>query len=256
MRNGLILLIAAALGGGAGLAYAMLTPKKMPGVDIALLPHLAASASPLLCNGELAPETAVTGGRLFGHFPYSEPEANAMVAPPSDFRSGNCQLIHRDMAASLSAMIAAATKADPEVGRGLVGVSCYRSLERQRALFCNPAKLRARGLAGQARWIAPPGFSEHATGLTIDFGARSLPQCHAEPCFKNTRTSAWLAKNADRFGFELSFPENNKQGVSYESWHYRWIGSEMAKKIFAPARSAFPAGDIHRKGTRDARRPF
>ncbi len=269
MRYGMILLLVVAAGGGAGLTYAMLARPKAPGVEVQIDPPAANQAAiigdgpdvepgpqvgatpipvavegqpaPALCNGEASPVALTADGRLFGHFRYEQPVAADLVAPPAGFGGGNCQQIHRDMAGSLKSMIAAATKDDPQVGKAMMGVSCYRTIERQRGLFCNPAKLQERGYPGQAKWIAPPNYSEHATGLTIDFGARTIPQCHTNPCFKTTRTSQWLAANAGKFGFEISFPENNAQGVNYEPWHYRWVGNDKAKGVFANARAAFPS---------------
>jgi D-alanyl-D-alanine carboxypeptidase len=268
MRDGSILLLVVAAGGGAGLTYAMLARPMAPGIEVSLDtpktstvalpaggpdidpgPQVANPAAvtmpdqpaPALCNGEKSPVAPTADGRLMGHFRYEQPVASDLISPPAGFGSGNCQQIHRDMATSLGSMIAAATKDDPQVGKVMMGVSCYRSIERQRGLFCNPAKLQERGFAGQAKWIAPPNYSEHATGLTVDFGARTMPQCHANPCFKTTRTSQWLAANAGKFGFEISFPENNAQGVSYEPWHYRYVGSARAKTVFAAARAAFPS---------------
>lgn len=259
MRYGLIAALAVIAGGGTGLAYAMLTRPKATAVEVKIDPPVVNRVTPtkadlptnlrhmtytppLICNGKPSPQPLSADGRLFGHYRYDEPPAADLVSPPAAFRGPNCQLIQRDMAASLNALIAAAIKDDPAMGKSMIGVSCYRSIERQRGLFCNPAKLAARGVAGQAKWIAPPGFSEHATGFVVDFGARTIPQCHANPCFKTTRTGQWLAANARKFGFELSFREGNAQGVSYESWHYRWVESAKAKEVFAPARAAFPAG--------------
>jgi D-alanyl-D-alanine carboxypeptidase len=271
MRYGPILLIAMVAGGGVGLAYTMLAPRKAPAVSVSIDEPQQNSAAipgdgpdvdpgpqvvsappaapalnpgqpaPALCAGDATPTILSADGRVFGHYRYEQPAPGELVAPPAGFGGGNCQQIHGDMAASLKSMIAAATKDDPAVGKAMMGVSCYRSIERQRGLFCNPAKLQERGLAGQAKWVAPPNYSEHATGLTIDFGARTVPQCHANPCFKSTRTSQWLAANASKYGFEISFPENNAQGVSYEPWHYRWVGSAKAQAVFARARAAFPS---------------
>ena len=259
LRSGSILAIAAVLGGGAGLAYAMLVKPGRPAAQVTIdLPtsvgapiktreakaEVAASRkeAPLLCNGEASPVAETADGRLFGHFRYGEPSPTDLVPPPAGFGGPNCPTIHRDMAASLTSLIAAARKDDPQIASAMTGISCFRSIERQRGIFCNPAKIKDRGIAGQAKWVAPPGYSEHATGLTIDFGARTVPQCHVHPCFKTTKTGQWLAKNARRFGFELSFPEGNGQGVSYEAWHYRCVGNDRAKAAFAPARAAFPAG--------------
>jgi D-alanyl-D-alanine carboxypeptidase len=192
-----------------------------------------------LCEGRESIE--LKDNRLLGHIRYPEADRANLVAPPAGFESGNCQQIDSGMKASLTALIAAAAKDDLQIGKMIMGVSCFRSIERQRGLFCNPAKLDARGIAGQAKWIAPPGFSEHATGFAIDFGVRSKPECHANPCFAQTRTGQWLAANARKFGFELSFPSGNKQGVSYEPWHWRWTGSDRAKSVFERARRDFPS---------------
>mgnify|MGYP003353772201 CR=1 FL=1 len=45
----------------------------------------------------------------------------------------------------------------------------------------------------------------------------------------------WLKAHANRFHFELSFPQGNRQGVSYEPWHWRFEGSAEALKIFESA---------------------
>ncbi len=193
-----------------------------------------------LCEGEGATPPVGADGRLMNHFAYAEAAASDMVAPPKAFQSGNCQLVHRDMAKALADLIAAAKAADAAVGNAIMGVSCFRSVERQAGLFCNPAKLADRGYVGQAKWIAPPGYSEHATGLSLDFGARTIPGCHANPCFKDTRTGKWLRANASRFGFELSFPDGNAQGVNFEPWHFRYTGSPHAQSVFSAARAAFP----------------
>lgn len=91
-------------------------------------------------------------------------------------------------------------------------------------------------MQGTPAGVAPPGFSEHATGLVIDFGSRSIPRCNLEPCFADTRTGRWLADNAGRFGFEMSFPDGNSQGVVFEPWHFRFVGTPQARAVFAHAR--------------------
>ena len=42
--------------------------------------------------------------------------------------------------------------------------------------------------------------------------------------------------NARRYGFEQSFPYGNKQGVSFEPWHWRYVGSERAGEVFINSR--------------------
>jgi D-alanyl-D-alanine carboxypeptidase len=55
-------------------------------------------------------------------------------------------------------------------------------------------------------------------------------------------------QHATEFGFELSFPPGNAQGVTWEPWHWRWVGinatvpgAAMARALFATARTRFPA---------------
>ena len=72
---------------------------------------------------------------------------------------------------------------------------------------------------------APSGFSEHHTGLAIDINS-------VEDDFAGTQEAIWLEKNAPKYGFELSFPIDNIQGLSYEPWHWRYVGDSECKKIF------------------------
>lgn len=177
-------------------------------------------------------------GRLMNHYRYGQAAGADLVPAPAGFGSGNCAQVHRDMAPALTRMIADAKKQNPAVGNALMGVSCFRSVQRQTDLFCRPDRIKSRGIAGQAKWVAPGGFSEHATGLTIDFGDRTRTNCHVSPCFKDTGAGRWLAANAGKYGFEMSFPSGNIQGVSYEPWHFRYVGSDNAKQVFATARTA------------------
>ena len=178
-----------------------------------------------LCSADAATlgETLPAGGSVFGHLRSHEAPRSALVGTPSGFGGGNCQYIHGSAATALRNLLAAARTEAPEVGRAITGISCFRSIARQAGLFCNPDRIAARGYAGQARWVAPPGYSEHSTGLAIDFGNRN-GGCNLEQCFKSDPVGRWLRENARRFGFQLSFPEGNGQGVSFEPWHYRYVG--------------------------------
>ncbi len=195
----------------------------------------AAAEDVRLCGAEATP---ASDGRLLNHFPYT------LAAPPELVRprrlAGQCQGLHRALLADLEALLARA-RADPEVGGRIIAMSCFRSRQHQNRIFCR----RGRAIQVQAWQVAPPGFSEHATGLAIDFGDRFGGGCNLETCFANTPVGRWLARNAPDFGFELSFPEGNAQGVAFEPWHWRWVGrgedGRLAREIFAAARERFPA---------------
>jgi zinc D-Ala-D-Ala carboxypeptidase len=124
-------------------------------------------------------------------------------------------------------------KAAAAEGLDLVPISGFRTLDYQRALFERARKKHGSERNG-ARWVAPPGFSEHHTGWTLDFGDGGQPGTDVEQSFEKTKVFRWLQANAGRFGFELSFPKNNSQGVGYEPWHWRFVGAEEARKTFHP----------------------
>lgn len=184
-----------------------------------------------MCRGN-SPASLLEITTLFGHKRYANAPAGSLVRAPRGFAAGGCQALNREAVAALRDLVAAARSESPAVARDLVAVSCYRSTVRQKGVYCNRAELSARGFIGQAYWIAPPGFSEHATGLALDFGTRSSPRCNLQPCFAETAVGQWLAANAARFGFELSFAPDNAQGVAYEPWHFRFVGSDAAKLVF------------------------
>ena len=116
-------------------------------------------------------------------------------------------------------------------GIDLVSVSGFRDKAYQQGLFD-----RNLGKMGQAMEVtkvsAPPGYSEHHTGYALDIGDGRQPETHVEPTFEQTSAFEWLQSNAGRFGFEMSFPKDNKQGVSYEPWHWRFIGDPQSLETF------------------------
>ena len=205
----------------------------------------AGQTAPHVCQAP--PGTILSGGsdgRLLGHLPYPQQKGDRLVLVPRGFGSGGCQWIDRDLYPALEGMIAAA-RADLGPNYGLMGVSCFRSVERQRAIFCRSGSNTNEVL--RAETAAPPGYSEHATGYAIDFGDRRRSDCHVKSCFATTPTGRWLIANAPRFGFEMSFPPGNRQGVTSEPWHWRWVGlpvyvgAGLAQDQFAVARSRFPS---------------
>ena len=108
----------------------------------------------------------------------------------------------------------------------------YRSPQLQRDHF-EEAK-RKHGRRNGIRWLAPPGFSEHQTGWVLDLGDGEDPEADDNPLFERTRAYRWLEKHAAIYHFELSFPPGNWQGVSYEPWHWRYVGTPEAQAVFHP----------------------
>ncbi len=206
----------------------------------ALLPLLL--AMPSVATAQCPSSAPIAAdGRVLGHLPYGDVAPGELVdAGPSI--GGRCLL--RPEAAADFARLASAAQASG-LGR-LYAASCHRSLPWQEGVFCREAhadpSLRALS-------VAPPGHSEHATGYALDVAIRPANGCpDIAGCMAALPLYAWLRDNAPRFGFEQSFPGGNKQGVKWEPWHWRWVGTSpdapgaaRARARFARARRDYPA---------------
>ena len=87
---------------------------------------------------------------------------------------------------------------------------------------------------------ARPGHSEHQLGTTVDFGSPELAEIvgiadiEFHTYFYQTSEGAWLAENAHRYGFTLSYPRGAQEvtGFYYEPWHFRYVGVEIATLLY------------------------
>ena len=117
-------------------------------------------------------------------------------------------------------------------GHRLDVVSAYRSHEEQARTF--DYWTRVGGYEQALRTSARPGHSEHQLGTAIDFGdGTAAPWEYAD--WAQTPTGAWLASHAADFGFVMSYPKGRSAVTcySYEPWHYRYVGTELAKTLVA-----------------------
>lgn len=127
---------------------------------------------------------------------------------------------------------------NPKSGYPLSVMSAYRSYAYQSSLFThytdnemarNPALTREQAEAITVTYSNRPGTSEHQLGLCVDMHDLS----GADVSFKNSTSYPWLSENAWKFGFILRYPEDkvSETAVSFEPWHYRYVGRYHAKKI-------------------------
>ncbi len=81
-------------------------------------------------------------------------------------------------------------------------------------------------------YSSEPGKSEHQTGLCVDFTTKSIGGA-VDDTFEATTAFDWLIENCWKYGFILRYPEDKVDitGYSYESWHYRFVGLEVASII-------------------------
>lgn len=128
------------------------------------------------------------------------------------------QRLEPDAFKAWCAMKAAAADA----GVALHLISAFRDLEYQRKLIARKLD-QGQSINDILRVNAAPGFSEHHTGRAIDIGT---PGCDAlVEEFENTTAFQWLSKQAEEFGFALSYPRGNPLGISYEPWHWCYKNS-------------------------------
>ena len=86
-----------------------------------------------------------------------------------------------------------------------------------------------------AQWVARPGTSEHNLGLAADIVSADWYAQHDDLTadFDQTPAFAWLREHCADYGFILRYPlgKESVTGVTYEPWHYRYVGEEAARAI-------------------------
>ena len=111
--------------------------------------------------------------------------------------------------------------------------STYRSVKRQKELYnASVQKYLKQGKTQEEadkltlEYINRPGGSDHNLGLAVDFN-------YVDNSFAKTSEYKWLLKNAENYGFILRYPEDkeDKTKIAYESWHWRYVGEENAKRM-------------------------
>lgn len=178
------------------------------------------------------PETTSTPSppdNLLGHLTYEEASVSELqpITPDQKIKL-------RASAAEKFLQMQADAKKD---GIILEPISGYRTFEQQEYLFFNVKEQRAQVTTERAEVSAPPGYSEHHTGYAIDIGDGMVPATHLQVNFEKTPAFLWLKANAPKYSFELSFPRNNPQNISYEPWHWRFVGDTHSLETFYKARN-------------------
>lgn len=102
-------------------------------------------------------------------------------------------------------------------GLSLYGISGYRSYSRQKQLFTG------------SPYVAPPGTSEHQSGLALDLSCPCVNMELTED-FAKTPEGVWLSRNASLYGFILRYPKNKEHITEfpYEPWHIRYVTKPLA----------------------------
>ena len=148
---------------------------------------------------------------------------------PQKYIKGSLTQIDKNIWPYLQAMLDAARSENIDIGVW----SPYRSYATQKMLFEKQVtKQKNNGVPADqaedqaATIVARPGTSEHNTGLALDINC-------ANHSFEKTAAYKWLKENAENYGFIMRYSadKQDKTGVIHESWHWRFVGINVAKEM-------------------------
>lgn len=152
---------------------------------------------------------------------------------------GTEDMLRQEVAEQLALMISAAEQDGVE----LLVASGYRSYWEQKGTF---AWFKDAYGEEAGNLSVPPGQSEHQLGTAVDF-ASSEVNYELVSAFAQTSAGMWLDEHADRYGFVMSYGKDRESdtGVSFEPWHYRYIGVDNALEVEAAGENTRP---LYREG--------
>ncbi|SEH78974.1 D-alanyl-D-alanine carboxypeptidase [Ruminococcus flavefaciens] len=144
--------------------------------------------------------------------------ANKSYSLPSDFNPG--------LDATCQNQFYKLQNAAAQQGLNIWLSSGFRSYDYQAQIYNN--YVARDGQAAADTYSARAGYSEHQTGLAIDVN-------QIDDSFAGTPEAIWLENHCHEYGFILRYPQG-KQGITgyqYESWHIRYVGTDMSYPIHA-----------------------
>ncbi len=133
------------------------------------------------------------------------------------------QYLHKEAADAFEKLVEAGKKE----GINIKAIASYRSVEYQQNLY--NYYYHENGQEYADKYYARPGQSEHNTALAIDITINDEPFNEIE----NSQYYDWVLENMPKYGFILRYPKDKVTitGYQYESWHFRYVGIDAAKKI-------------------------
>ena len=111
--------------------------------------------------------------------------------------------------------------------------SAYRSYEEQEDVFNSSAS--KNGMEHTQRYVAQPGYSEHHTGLAVDFSIYNVSKGYSYD-FDGKGDYKWIVDHCAEYGIIQRYPPDKEAitGIAEEGWHFRYVGGPhamyMAKK--------------------------
>ena len=151
--------------------------------------------------------------------PADAPQPADLVALPDSLCQEGQTLYLRRSAAEALVDQAESARRD---GIRILANSAYRSVETQRGLI--QKRLDAGRVFEEITWgVAPPGYSEHMLGATVDL---TLGGAYAKnPAY------LWMARHAWEFGFVETYPRDPSRRFPWEPWHWTWRGTDSPTQV-------------------------
>lgn len=162
---------------------------------------------------------------------------------PSDLTvPGGCQYKMESTAAKALSDMLSAARADGY--SDLILYSGYRTYSSQKNKYetrtnkyLNQGYSQAQAEEKAGEYIAPPGSSEHHTGLAADVCSSKIVSRfgYLDDSFDTTSEFEWLRDHCSEYGFIMRYRKDAQSitGFLYEPWHYRYIGVDHAKACTA-----------------------
>jgi len=209
---------------------------------------LSASPLPAAASGAPQPEEINRETIRIGESTFTIPEpwsGNRIHAParamsefaqiPTDHTKNETRLyVVKEAHTALLSMMQAA-KAD---GIILLVESGYRSQGYQKKIFSRMLG-EGRSFDDIIRYVAPPGYSEHALGTAVDFYPSNWE-------FARLPDYAWLRENGARYGFKETYPRRNSMNYPWEAWHWRYHPDIGAAASASPTTPETPSKEQNR----------
>ncbi len=120
-----------------------------------------------------------------------------------------------------------------DLGKRLYIESAYRSSAYQLYLFLSYLQNHDYSVRETAHWNAFPGYSEHGNPKrqALDFiNETAISGEQNSEDFATLEEYQWLLQHGPAYGFELSFPKKDPQGIGFEPWHWRYVGKKARKR--------------------------
>jgi len=155
------------------------------------------------------------------------PLVNQTHPMPEGYETVLAQVEDFQVAASCKDALVQMMTACRDAGMDLYINSAYRDEVKQQEvwdeymqIYLGEGSTQEEAQERTAKYVAVPGTSEHHTGLAIDFGG-------------SDGIYAWLEEHCVEYGFILRYPGGEMDGhkITYEPWHFRYVGKEMAKAV-------------------------